>query len=49
MIAECEWGDKSLIREDFEKLVVGRAALRVMVYEDCYVKPDVFCQWIDLH
>ena len=49
VIAECEWGDAGAIRDDFEKLVVGRAALRVMVYENHYAEPDVFCRWIDLH
>ena len=49
VIAECEWGDTSFIKEDFEKLVVGRAALRVMVYENRYAEPDAFRQWINLH
>ena len=31
VIAECEWGGWEDIKEDFEKLVVGRAQLRVMV------------------
>ena len=48
-VAECEWGGSERIKEDFEKLVVGRASLRVMVYEDHYVEPDAFCRWIDLH
>ena len=49
VIAECEWGDKTYIKEDFEKLVVGRAALRVMVYDNYYATPTDFTKWIDLH
>ena len=48
IIAECEWGDASDIREDFEKLVVGRAALRVMVYGNSTAAPDIFRHWVDL-
>ena len=31
LVAECEWGSIELIQEDFEKLLVARARVRVMV------------------
>ena len=31
LVAECEWGNIELIQEDFEKLLVARARVRVMV------------------
>ena len=49
VVAECEWDSKPFIKEDFEKLLVARAALRVMVYEDCYVDADTLRQWVNLH
>lgn len=49
VIAECEWNDNAYIKEDFEKLVVGRATLRVMVYDNSYANPTDFIKWIDLH
>lgn len=33
MVAECEWGNWKKIKEDFEKLLVARASVRVMVYD----------------
>ena len=33
LVAECEWQGESYIKEDFEKLLVARAGLRVMVYD----------------
>ena len=38
MVAECEWGNQDQIWYDFEKLLVARADLRVMVF-DGRVKP----------
>lgn len=32
MVAECEWGRRQSVCEDFEKLLVARADVRVMVY-----------------
>ena len=32
MVAECEWGTLEKIAYDFEKLLLARAAVRVMVY-----------------
>ena len=32
MVAECEWGEWEEIMYDFEKLLLARAAVRVMVY-----------------
>ena len=50
VVAECEWKANSWIKEDFEKLLVARAALRVMVYEDSFIKePEELLQWVDLH
>ena len=31
MVAECEWGNFGAIEDDFQKLLVARASLRVMV------------------
>ena len=33
MVAECEWGTLEDIAYDFEKLLLARAAVRVMVYD----------------
>ena len=33
MVAECEWGDWEEIAYDFEKLLLARATVRVMVYD----------------
>lgn len=33
MVAECEWGDQGRIFDDFEKLLLARADLRVMLFE----------------
>ena len=32
MVAECEWGDYGHIKEDFQKLLLARAAVRLMIY-----------------
>ena len=34
LVGECEWGNVSAIDYDFQKLLVARATLRVMVYQD---------------
>ena len=49
VVAESEWDRKGFIQEDFEKLVVSRAALRVMVYDGTYAKPTDFRGWIERH
>ena len=49
VIAECEWGGWKAIEEDFEKLVVGRAQLRVMVYDSSYATAKDFIGWINRH
>lgn len=52
MVAECEWGDFEDIKEDFEKLLVARAAVRVMVYDGRKFKggaeagAEQLCEWI---
>ena len=33
LVAECEWGTLGAIKDDFDKLIVARAAVRVMVYD----------------
>lgn len=49
VIAECEWDGWEDIKEDFEKLVVGRAQLRVMVYDSSYATANDFIGWINRH
>ena len=53
MVAECEWGDKGDIRDDFQKLLVARAGIRLMVCDAGWFA-DVpggtagqLCKWID--
>ena len=36
LIAECEWGDFEDIVEDFEKLLLARAGVRLMVFDGNY-------------
>ena len=38
MVAECEWGNLGEIAYDFEKLLLARATVRVMVYDAWYAK-----------
>ena len=33
LVAECEWGDKPHIEDDFEKLLLARAGVRVMIVD----------------
>ena len=33
LVAECEWGDFTDIKKDFEKLLLARATLRLMIYD----------------
>ena len=49
VVAECEWGNREFIKEDFEKLLVARACLRVMIYNGSNIGAREFCQWVDLH
>ena len=39
LVAECEWGDDQDIADDFEKLLLARAGVRVMIV-DGGVEPD---------
>ena len=32
LVAECEWGSEQKIEEDFEKLLLARAGVRVMIF-----------------
>lgn len=36
LVAECEWGTLGAIKDDFDKLILARAAVRVMVYDGGY-------------
>ncbi len=49
VVAECEWNNKEFIKEDFEKLLVARAGLRVMIYNGRFIRAQEFCQWVDRH
>ena len=33
LVAECEWGDQTAIKDDFEKLLLARASIRLMIYD----------------
>ena len=33
MVAECEWGAPERIKEDFDKLLLARASVRLMICE----------------
>lgn len=48
-VAESEWKGREYIKEDFEKLLVARAGLRVMVYKEDHIEADTLRQWVDLH
>ena len=39
LVAECEWGNRPNIKNDFEKLLLARARLRLMIYDGSY-NPD---------
>ena len=52
VVAECEWGDVPQIKDDFEKLILARAAVRVFVFDGGYCKNGAealanrFCDWV---
>lgn len=55
MVAECEWGDLDHIRDDFQKLLVARADIRLMVCDAGWVcgcdrqakeTAKQLCKWI---
>ena len=52
LVAECEWKTvKWEIQQDFEKLLLARAALRVMVYDRSgrnRLSPKDMCKWVEL-
>ena len=33
LVAECEWGNKGRIEDDFEKLLLARTGVRLMIFE----------------
>lgn len=52
LVAECEWGVLGAMKDDFEKLILARAAVRVMVYDGGYSKDGAegianeLCRWV---
>lgn len=52
MVAECEWSNPGEIDSDFQKLLVARATVRVMVYDAEYydgkmkASASKFCDWV---
>ena len=40
LVAECEWGTYAHIKEDFQKLLLARATVRVMIYRDAMWHPE---------
>ena len=52
VVAECEWGDVPQIKDDFEKLILARAAVRVFVFDGGYCKngaealANKVCDWV---
>ena len=52
VVAECEWGNLGDIKDDFEKLILARAAVRVFVFDGMYCKngaealANKFCDWV---
>ena len=36
LVAECEWGNRPNIKDDFEKLLLARASVRLMIYDGNY-------------
>ena len=33
LVAECEWGNEGAIKDDFEKLLLARAGIRLMIFD----------------
>ena len=46
LIVESEWGNLGDIRDDFQKLLVGRALVRCMIYEDNKGQGDSVVNWL---
>ena len=52
LVAECEWDNLGDIKDDFEKLILARAAVRVFVFDGRYCKngadalANKFCDWV---
>ena len=52
LVAECEWGNLGDIKDDFEKLLLARAAVRVMIFDGRYCKngaealANKLCDWV---
>lgn len=42
MVAECEWGREQSVYADFQKLLVARADLKVMVFDSTRIGDDKF-------
>ena len=52
VVAECEWGNLGDIKDDFEKLILARAAVRVFVFDGRSCKngaealANKLCDWV---
>ena len=52
IVAECEWGTLGAVKDDFEKLLLARATVRVMVFNGMYreIGTEAFankiCGWV---
>lgn len=46
LIVESEWGDLGDIRDDFHKLLVGRATVRCMIWDDRQGKSRDIANWL---
>ena len=40
MAAECEWGHERAVYNDFEKILIARADVRVMVFDGARLQDD---------
>ena len=40
LVAECEWGNQDQVYDDFQKLLLARADVRVMVFDSRQWEPD---------
>ena len=46
LVAECEWGDITDIDEDFQKLLLARATVRLMIFDGNYNVPFRARPWM---
>ncbi len=48
LVAECEWGSQGLSEDDLQKLLVARATLRVMVYNQKRMLAHRLLEWLEV-